>query len=240
MQVSSEILKLVQEEDFYHFFQPIYCLMSGKKLGMEALFRAELGTPDIVFKKAQQTQYLFQLDTQSISKALTTWNSLGNINDNELLFINVLPSTLLNSKFPFFLNTIAREYKWSNQNIVFELSESEQTFQTENADLLSNRINLLKYHGFLIAIDDLGKGGSSLCSLIDIDPHIVKLDRYFSINLAESKKKQMMIDAIQQYCVGNDIQIILEGIEEKVDLDMAKTLGISFAQGYFLGKPRKL
>jgi EAL domain-containing protein (putative c-di-GMP-specific phosphodiesterase class I) len=239
MPVQSEILKLVEEEDFYHYFQPIYCLMSGKKLGMEALFRAELGAPDIIFKEAQKTQYLFQLDTQSISKAIATWYS-SNLNDNELLFLNVLPSTLLNPNFPFFINSLAQEYTYSNQKVVFELSESEQTFQTENGDLLRNRINLLKYYGFLIAIDDLGKGGSSLCSLIDIDPQIVKLDRYFSIDLAESKKKQMMIKAIQQYCGGNDIQIILEGIEEQVDFDIAKTLGISFAQGYFLGKPKIL
>lgn len=34
------------------------------------------------------------------------------------------------------------------------------------------------------------------------------------------------------------MKLVLEGIEKKEDLDMAKALGVHHAQGYLLGEPK--
>ncbi|PFP30819.1 diguanylate phosphodiesterase [Bacillus sp. AFS073361] len=236
----TDIIDFVTEDDFYHFFQPIYCLKTGESQGLEALLRAKGGTPEAIFEQAKKTQVLYQLDTQSIHKALSTWYSADGIKNRGLLFLNVLPSTILNANFPIFINQVVQDFKLPNQQIVFELNETEQTFRSDQSKLLKQRISLLKRYGFLIAIDDIGKGWSSLSTLIDFDPHFAKLDRYFSKNLSTSKKKQMMIEAVIQYCNRNNIQLVLEGIERQVDLKMAKTLGIPLVQGYLFGKPQML
>jgi EAL domain-containing protein (putative c-di-GMP-specific phosphodiesterase class I) len=224
--------------DFEHAFQPIYCLRTGNVRGLEALVRVKNGTPDTFFEHAKQTKTLYQVDSQSIRQALATWLSAGKVMKGELLFINVFPSSIVNSNFPTFINKIMQEFKLPHDRIVFELNETEKTFQTELTDLLKQRISFLKKEGFLIAIDDIGKGWSSLSTLIDIEPHFAKLDRYFSLNLSTSKKKQLMIQAIMKYCNENMIELVLEGLEKKVDLDMANSLDIPLAQGFLLGKPK--
>ncbi|WCK55449.1 EAL domain-containing protein [Aneurinibacillus sp. Ricciae_BoGa-3] len=238
--VQSEIEKFVEEEYFYHYFQPICSLKGGEKEGIEALLRAKVGTPDKIFEEAKKTKRLYQLDTRSICKALSTYDSSGYFKKDDLLFLNVLPSTIVHSNFPCFIRKLLNEHMLPYQQIVFELNETEQTFGSEQSDLLKERITFLKDCGFLIAIDDIGTGWSSLSTLIDFEPHFAKLDLYFSRDLSVSKKKQMMIKAISEYCRNNSIQLILEGIEKDEDLLMAKTLGIEFGQGYLLGKPKLL
>ncbi|WCK53805.1 EAL domain-containing protein [Aneurinibacillus sp. Ricciae_BoGa-3] len=241
MQVEqSEMDEFIQEDYFYHYFQPIFCLERGERQGMEALLRAKKGTPDLIFEHAKKTKRLYELDIKSIYKALTTCYSAGYLNREGLLFLNVFPSTLLNPNFPQFVTDVIEELMPPCQQIVFELNETEQTFGAEQSILLKERIAILKDYGFLIAIDDVGKGWSSLSTLIDLEPHFAKLDLYFSRNLSVSKKKQAMIQALIQYCSSNCIKLILEGIEEEIDLDMAKTLGVHFGQGYLLGKPQLL
>lgn len=97
----------------------------------------------------------------------------------------------------------------------------------------------MKKQGFLIALDDLGKGDSTLAYAIELKPHIVKLDHHFSVNLANDEDKQKAIEEIIQL-LGEDTTIILEGLEKEVDLLTAKALGIRYAQGYVLGRPQPL
>lgn len=238
--LTDEMDDFIDSKHFHHCFQPIYSLSNGNKKGIEALLRTSKGTPNTIFGQAKQTNRLYELDTQSIHKAIWNCSVAGNAMKEGLLFLNVFPSTLLNPNFPSFINKILTEHMLPCQHIVFELNETEQTFGFGNSGILKERILFLKKYGFLIAIDDIGKGWSSLSTLIDLEPSFAKLDRYFSINLSTSPKKQMMISSLVQYCSNNQIELVLEGIEKEEDLHVAKDLGIQLGQGYLLGKPELL
>jgi EAL domain-containing protein (putative c-di-GMP-specific phosphodiesterase class I) len=238
--VKDEMDDFIDPKHFYHCFQPIYSLPSGNKKGIEALLRTKKGTTNTIFEQAKQTNRLYELDTQSIHKAIWNCYAADHAMKEGLLFLNIFPSTLLNPNFPSFMNKILIEHTLPCQHIVFELNETEQTFRSEDSSLLKERIIFLKKCGFLIAIDDIGKGWSSLSTLIDLEPSFAKLDRYFSMNLSTSPKKQMMISSLVQYCSNNQIELILEGIEKEEDLHVAKSLGIKLGQGYLLGKPELL
>ncbi|UZW66237.1 EAL domain-containing protein [Priestia flexa] len=67
-------------------------------------------------------------------------------------------------------------------------------------------------------------------------PDIIKLDRYFSRGLADSKEKQEMVKCLSQYNEGNTT-LILEGIECEKDLAIALALDIKVVQGYLLDRP---
>ncbi|WP_375162345.1 EAL domain-containing protein [Bacillus sp. V3B] len=47
-----------------------------------------------------------------------------------------------------------------------------------------------KKQGFLIDLDNFGKGESTIKSIIEIEPNIVKIDRYFAKNLSNSSKNK--------------------------------------------------
>lgn len=73
-----------------------------------------------------------------------------------------------------------------------------------------------------------------------MEPDFIKLDRYFSIDLQKSKQKQTMIKFLLKYSNVTNCKIILEGIENEEVLKKARKLGVSYAQGFHLGKPAAL
>ncbi|MBS7749922.1 EAL domain-containing protein, partial [Vibrio cholerae] len=72
-----------------------------------------------------------------------------------------------------------------------------------------------------------------------ITPSYLKLDRYFSNNLAFSTEKQKLVHLLMDFA-DEKMKIILEGIEEETDLAMTKALKVPFGQGFLLGKPEML
>lgn len=230
-------------EDFFnektltHYFQPICDLNTGKSIGYEALIRSTLhSSPEYLFDKVKQDGKLYELDSLSIYKAISTYPIDKHNQSKETLFVNILPSTIIDPKFPSFIAETARIIR-PNQQVVFGISESEIA---SNFELLKNRIFLIKSYGIQVAIDDIGKGYVSGQSLIELEPEYLKLDLYFSKDLHISKKKQLFVSMCVNYSKQSGANLILEGIETAEELFVAKSLGINIGQGYYLGKPSLL
>lgn len=229
------ISKLLDEQEFHHNFQPIYNTTNWRTLGYEVLFRSRLYVnPEEAFKEARNEKKLYELDTQSIHKALFTYQEANYKKENGYLFLNVFPSTILNPNFQSFLNKIITEELLNSQQIVFELSEIE--FTNEFSDLAKS-IQQLQELGILIAIDDIGKGYSNLQTVIELSPNFLKLDRFFTKELTSSQKKQRWIKHFLDYAEEFESDVILEGLETEIELATAKALGVPYGQGYILGRP---
>ncbi|GIN94461.1 hypothetical protein J6TS1_03310 [Siminovitchia terrae] len=228
----------IQMDQFYHFFQPIYDIKSSKKVGYEALLRHETyPNPEAAFQTAKQENCLYDLDSQSIYKALSSFYSVDSREELGVLFLNIFPSTILNPNFPDFVQQIIADNDSANQQIVLEISESEAI---SDLDSLKYRLFGLRQDGFLIAIDDIGRGYSSAETIIELEPDYLKLDRYLAQDLHIFQKKQEYISVFKNFCEKTGSKLILEGVETEEELQMAKALGISGAQGYYLGKPALL
>ncbi|GIN62685.1 hypothetical protein J27TS8_26780 [Robertmurraya siralis] len=220
-----------------HYIQPIIDLSNNHIIGYEFLLRSEnINNPELLFKKASQTNQLFELDMKSIFQAIETINSHFTYFENMLLFINVFPTTLMESNFlQGLLNIISKTVIKAN-SIVLEINESAKGM---NIAKLKETVTIYKKHGFTIALDDVGKGDSTVMALLEVEPAIAKIDKYFSIDLATSVKKQEIIKLLLQF-LKRDTTVILEGVETIEDLMMAKSLGVPYGQGYYLGKPHPL
>ncbi|TJY42859.1 EAL domain-containing protein [Cohnella pontilimi] len=229
---------LIQKELFHHSYQAMYHLKNSTWFGHEAFFRSHLSSnPEEVFRLAQNCKKLFELDTVSIFHAVSSYFRSEEgmaFALNRLLFINTFPSTLLHPSFPGFLENMMTEIpSFSSQRIVFEIVESEPITELKS---LQNTIDLLRDLGFRIALDDVGQGAASLRHIIEIEPEFIKLDRYFSVDLASSEKKQKVVELFVDLCKDTDTEIILEGIEQTGDFMLAASLGAHIVQGYLLGR----
>jgi EAL domain-containing protein (putative c-di-GMP-specific phosphodiesterase class I) len=236
LESETDIHRLIETGEFFHYSQGLYEIENQKKIGNEILLRSKIGYPDVIFREAKAVKRLYELETKSILKLLKTHFSQEKI-PKEFLFINVYPSTLLNGKFPDFINKVLNHFPRVKNMIVFEIIESERV---ENIPILKERIIFLKNLGFLFAIDDVGKGWSSLNMIIELEPHYIKLDHYFSINLSKSLLKQEMIKSLLHYAQKFKIEVVIEGIERASDLATAKRLGIPICQGFLLEKPKPM
>ncbi|GAE30510.1 EAL domain-containing protein [Halalkalibacter hemicellulosilyticus] len=228
----------INEGKFFHHYQPILSLKCGERLGYEVLLRSEHYTnPEIIFKEAIEEKVLYELDSHSLYKGISTFVAEGFVRGEGKLFLNVLPSTILNPEFLSFISQSVEEKLLDRQDIVLEISETEIIEQLEE---FMEKIVELKKAGFTIAIDDIGNGYSNLKTIIELNPNFLKLDRYFSKNLSLSTQKQTIITFLLAYCNQQESQLILEGIENKEDMEIAKSLDVPIAQGYYLGKPSLL
>lgn len=222
---------------FFHHYQPIYDIRSGKIVGYEGLFRTNDSlNPEIIFQRAKQLKLLYELDSRSIHEASVTYINAGYASRDERLFLNVFPSTLLHPSFHTLINQIIHKKGLSSRQIIFEINENEIT----DFERLKKEIFMLRNQGFRFAIDDLGKGNSTIQYIIEFNPDVVKLDKYFMIDFTNSLQKQTVVKYIFQYCEKFAIDLIVEGVEDHKSLALLKEMGIGYAQGYLLGKPALL
>lgn len=230
---------VIRERLYHHCFQPIVDIQQQTIFGYESLLRSKhVGNPEVLFDVAIDLNKLLELDISSFNMTIHTFtNQLNEENKAKHLFVNVYPSTLISSLFMSHLENIIKNFFIPPNKIILELSESEPIACYSQ---LRNAITLFKEFGVKIALDDLGKGNSSLKNIVELEPDYVKFDKYFAENLTQSIKKQHLLESLSKFCCSNNIQTILEGIESEDDLQIAKSLGIHYGQGYLFGKPKRI
>lgn len=218
--------------NFHHVFQPVIDLRDDKIFGFEVLLRSSDGRkPEHIFAAAKLENTLYELDTQSIFHACKTGLKVfGHVN----LMINVYPSTMVHPDFLPFLKEMRELLGFTPSNLIFEINESEKK---EDVNTLFSVICELKRDGYLIALDDIGKGDATLHSMIEYEPDIAKFDKYFVKDLATSSKKRRYLKKIMEV-FGEDMHFVLEGLETKEQVQITKSLDIPLAQGFYLGKPQ--
>jgi len=224
----------METENFHYFYQSLYDIDTFTPIGSEIFLRSDMN-PDLLFSEAKAVNKLFELETKSIFKLLKVCNLIN----HRQLFINIYPSTVLHNDFPVFIQYVAHQFPHTKDKIVFEVIESEQILD-EVFQSFKKRINLIRGLGYHIALDDVGKGWSSVSMLIELEPKYIKLDRYFSLNLDESALKREIIKLIIQYAEFSNSKVVLEGIEKESELATSKILGVHIGQGFLLHKPKPL
>ncbi|UQD52290.1 hypothetical protein C0971_09915 [Bacillus methanolicus] len=231
------INSIIRNDEFFHHYQPIYDIQNWKVVGYEGLFRTEgLSTPEITFDIAKRKKKLYELDSRSIHKASLTYLKAGYSDRYRNLFLNVFPSTITNPKFHTFIDQIINDNEFKSQQLIFEINENEDV----KFDILKKSISHLKNLGFLIAIDDFGKGSSSIKSIVELQPDFIKLDSFFMEDLRNSEQKKDLIRYLLHFCHKFNSKLIVEGVEDNVSLAILKSLGVQYAQGFLFGRPTLL
>jgi EAL domain-containing protein (putative c-di-GMP-specific phosphodiesterase class I) len=232
--------KIVSEQIVKHVYQPMWNLHNWHVFGYEALLRfsdENLKDIEYVFEQVREEGDLYNLDTLSIYYAIKSMpiSMLG----DALLFINVYPSTVLHGQFDSFIYNLIQEFPEYKGKMVLELNETSKEEGIWDTPALKEKVNHLRRSGIRIALDDIGKGVANLQKIIEFSPDFIKLDRYFAKDLAISLEKKSAIEFFIHHC-GQQIGLILEGIEKDIDLAEAKYINVPYAQGYLLGRPKAI
>lgn len=225
--------------DFSHVFQPIYSLQSMSKFGYESLIRSKsVSDPELLFTLAKKQNKLYELDMYSCMKSIGLFGEKKEtLQTNMKLSVNLFPSTILEPSFLLELEKGMAEMNVSPHNIIFEINEAESVSYLSK---MQEIIKSLKKTGFKFALDDLGKGQSSLRLALELEPDVVKLDRFFITGVDKSIKKQKFLQWITSYFKSEGVLLTVEGIENEIEWTIAKQAGVDLGQGYYLGRPLPL
>lgn len=152
-------------------------------------------------------------------------------------FINLSGQSLCDASF---MDFIVNEFRISNvrpERFTFEITE---TSAIANFTRAVKFINALKQLGCQFALDDFGSGLSSFAYLKNMPVNYIKIDGTFVRGMETDTTDAAFIEAIHQIGSIMGIDTIAEYVENEKILDMLNEIGITFAQGFHMDRPRPL
>ena len=235
---SPDITKLIKENLLYCEYQPVANSGNISIFAYEALMRSKPRiAPPIIFQHARSNGNLYDLDTVCITNAIKEYPHT--YLQQQFLFINILPSTIVHDEFENFIHNLLVNYPHIRGRIVFEINEDSNEEGIWRQEVFLEGLSFLKSHGFSIAFDDLPVAKTSFDKMEAISPEFIKLDHTKAQGLSNSTVKQQTIALFLEY-TNEKTKLVLEGIETDADLKTAKRLGVHLLQGYFISKPKLL
>jgi diguanylate cyclase (GGDEF)-like protein len=222
-------------------FQPIVTLSDGGIYSHEALIRgpqnSPLHAPDNLLAAAAQEDLNFEFETVCVAVALDRW---GKLSECGRLFVNISAEVLVQVVRRCgrdALLEMVKAYGVVPRMLVLEITEYQRV---ADMDDLAKVVREIRSVGVSLALDDFGDGRSSLRLWSQLKPEYVKIDKYFTKNISQHADKLKTIQALQQIAAIFDSALVAEGIETEADLRVVRDLGITYGQGYFLGRPANL
>jgi EAL domain-containing protein (putative c-di-GMP-specific phosphodiesterase class I) len=211
-------------------FQPIVDLTTNRIAAVEALARFEATPyrpPNVWFAEAHENGLGVELEVQAVRRALA---QLPRLPDGVDLTINAGPETVVS---PQFLEAIDGQ----TGRIIVELTE--HTVVADYPRLIAT-LNELRQAGIRISVDDTGAGHASLTHILKIAPDYIKLDRDLVSRIDVDPVRRALAAALVTFATCTGAALVAEGVEDDAELEVLRTLGVRYGQGYFLGHPEPL
>ena len=211
-------------------------------VGMEALSRGvgldgKLIAPLPLFAEAERLHLTCELDRACQRAAFAAFAPLHRADTRLMLFVNLHPDCIADALSPNLgLIALAKEFDIAPRFVVVEILETA----LDETKHLREAINLYRDEGFLVALDDVGAGDSSLNRILSVRPDILKTDRSLIENIENDFYKQQIYKAVLQMGEKLGGWVITEGVEKEAESLVALGLGADLFQGFYFNKPRKM
>ena len=97
-------------------------------------------------------------------------------------------------------------------------------------------LTALRDHGVEIAIDDYGTGQSTLSYLKQLPVDELKIDKSFVTSVCDDENDRIMVRSTINLSHELGLKVVAEGVEDAQTLELLRSLGCDYAQGYLIGK----
>ena len=234
----------LKKDNYTLYYQPIVDFKHNRVRSVEALLRlrkdGKLLTPYHFMNGIEDANMMKEITLWVLKRVIKDYNIIrcyDNINEKDFyISLNVSFNEIKDREFLKKIVKIVNDNKIIKNSICLEIIEK---FGVEEIEKIQENIKFLQDNGILIAIDDFGVEYSNLDLLKKIDSNIIKLDKFFADGINDSEISLKVIDFILDICRLSDKSIVIEGIEEKEQVDIIKTFLYEkiYIQGYYFSKP---
>ncbi|HSG63466.1 MAG TPA: bifunctional diguanylate cyclase/phosphodiesterase, partial [Gammaproteobacteria bacterium] len=212
---------------------------SRELLGHEVLMRMRDGDgfvgPDKFLAAAKRYHLMPALDRWVIAATLRSLQGGGaGLVDAGWVSFNVSSQSFRSASFREFLVEQLAASGLPLESLCLELRESSAAHNLREAEALIRSLHEL---GVKVALDDFGRGLSSLAYLRTLPVQYIKIDGDLVRRVATDRLAESMVLGIAQAAAALDIVPIAEHVETAAILDKLLELGIGYGQGYHLARP---
>ncbi|GKV65193.1 MULTISPECIES: bifunctional diguanylate cyclase/phosphodiesterase [unclassified Sporosarcina] len=240
-EVLRDISKAMDEKHLYLAYQPKIAGRTESFIGVEALLRwdhPEIGpiSPAVFVPFLEQDGRMGEVTDwiiREVCRQIHRWDRQGV--DVPQVAINI-PGEYMTE--PHLLDVLWKEtnsYSIDPGRIELEITETSTAKSIALATAATKRF---KRYGFAVALDDFGTGVSSLSYLQQLPITTLKIDKSFTDVVPASPKECAVLNAILAIGLSMELQIIIEGVETKEQVDFLLDLQPDLIfQGFYYARP---
>lgn len=234
-------LRLALEKDqLVMHYQPQVDMSSGRIIGLEALVRWQhpgkgMIPPNDFIPLAEEAGLIVAIGTWVLRTACVYARTLREAGSPHLrMSVNISMHQFKTQDFPALVSQILDETGLAPQWLELEITES---IAMENASETISRLAALKGMGVWLAIDDFGKGHSSLSHLKHLPITTLKIDKGFVMEILTDQYDFAIVEAIQALAKSLDLEVVAEGVETQEQRQLLCRLGCKLGQGFLFSRP---
>lgn len=238
--IEKYLRKALDNNEFELYYQPQLDLKNNRITGLEALLR--WNSPDLgqvptlkLVSAAEDTHFIIPLGDWVLHNACIFIKKLEAMGHSELgISVNISILQLLQDDFVDKLMNIIHEYHINPEHLELEITES---ILVESFDRIKVKLQRLRDNHVGIALDDFGKGYSSLSYLKQLPITTMKIDKSFIDYISDQNEDDFVRNIIS---IGKELGmcVIAEGVEEKHQLDYLMKNSCDKIQGFYFCKPK--
>jgi diguanylate cyclase (GGDEF)-like protein/PAS domain S-box-containing protein len=231
---------------FKLYYQPIEPLgKDNQKTKIEVLIRMvdQSGTivqPDEFIPIAERYNIMPAVDRWVIKHAFETYACMRDANhplSKSIFCINLSGASLADETIIGYIIDALDETRVPASQFCIEVTETNAILNLTSA---SRFIHILKEQGFTFALDDFGSGFSSFNYLKNLPVDYLKIDGCFIRNMDRDQVDYTMVQAIASMCKVLGLSTIGEFAENETIIGMLREIGVDYAQGYGISRPKPL
>jgi diguanylate cyclase (GGDEF)-like protein len=148
--------------------------------------------------------------------------------------VNLSVETIIDPAFVDWLHQKLAAQPDVARHIILEVAEHAII---ANIGSVKTAFSRLRDTGVRLSIDRFGQSTASVGYLRGLEVDYIKIDGSYTRGMVDSTDRQFFVQALVGIAHGLNIQVITEYIETERDFELARSLGVDGAQGYFIGRP---
>lgn len=199
--------------------------------------KGEFVSPAVFVPLAERVGMMSKIDLWGVRHVLAVLLEKNAFAGRVAFSINLSNQTLADTEA---MSTIADLIKSTGvppKSLVFEITE---TSEMTSMHLVRKHMNLLRGLGCRFALDDFGTGFSSFTHLRHLPVDFVKVEGSFVEGMADNDLDHTMVSSIVNLAKSMKLAVIGEHVDSAATLSSLRASGAEYAQGHYLGAPKKL
>jgi EAL domain-containing protein (putative c-di-GMP-specific phosphodiesterase class I) len=242
LSLEHDFLVALKKGQIVPYYQPKYCVNTGKIDGFEVLARWPHQSrgfipPNIFVPCAEKLSIIFELTEQILNRSCEDHVLLKKKFANATISVNVSASICSSPNLISMVDNAVRKSGLDYSDL--ELEVTETAFMANPLKSIEI-LGAIKATGIKIAVDDFGKGYSSLSYLTELPIDILKIDMDFVKGIGMSMPKESVVKVIIDLSKRLGFAVVAEGVETAEQLVFLKEHSVDLVQGYYFSKPLSL
>lgn len=236
--LKADLKRAFERQELELYFQPKVDINSLNIVGAECLLRWHHPLDGVIFpgpllEAAESYNMMNEMGYWVLEHAVKSLMILKSKGVKMKLSVNMSPTQLYDSKFVGNMQNLLSTYGATADELELELTED---IALSNSLMVHKQLSQLRNMGFLIAIDDFGKGYSNLAYMRDMQIDTIKIDKTFIMQLDENPVNKAIVQATQIIAESLGCDVVAEGIESLAHLHSLREMGIKTGQGFLFSK----